>query len=46
MQELSSIEYKSKLAPYIRGLINEYKSNGCPFLELAKALKNFDNFII
>lgn len=46
MQELSSIEYKSKLAPYIRGLINEYKSNGYSFLQLAKALKNFDNFII
>ena len=46
MQELSSIEYKSKLAPYIRGLINEYKSNGCSFQQLAKDLKNFDTFIL
>lgn len=41
-----AIEYKSKLAPYIRGLIDEYRNNGYSFVQQAKDLKNFDTFII
>ena len=40
------LEYKSKLAPYIIGLIDEYRSNGYSFVQQAKDLKNFDTFII
>ena len=44
--QFPTIEYRSKLAPYIRGLIEEYRGNGYEFIQQAKDLKNFDTFII